>query len=326
MKTENLDSVIKTAVLNSKIRIYHSQNHLTKSGVILLIAGSILLGIGMGTLGYFVSGIYYLLFVYPIALGFVSAMAYIKLIQLSKVRHGLMTTFLGLITGLLVGISFFYVPYILDRNDYVSELQKKYQVSKASASVGLDNYVFDETDSRGFLGYMKLRARAGDDYTQTTVINSVPVHSFGFTIKSTWAWLYWLVEMVLILFPVALVGSSARNYEINTRNNEWYDNSSRQIGAVSIHDKDHLLALLKENDLKGISELVVSDVSLSHPMIELYRKYNKIKKSDVLLTVKETYRNNRGKIKSRVIGQWEVPYPDYEPFAEIVQPKFDAVS
>jgi hypothetical protein len=300
---------------------YSAQNRVPVLGLIVLVIGSILLGIGIGALAYFISNFIYLIFVFPVVVGFIAAIAFHRLMQFVKVRHSLIGALFGLITGICVAGSFYGVPYLVIRNNFVNDAQKKYQVNAETASMGFDKLLTRETGSGGFLGYMKLRAREGDSYTNYLVVNSMPINVFSFTIKSTWAWIYWLVEVLFISFPIVWLGFDVGKRAFNQSANDWYNVFPKQIGAVSLESKEKLLSLLQTSDLHGISELMLPEEELSHPMLEIYEQRSQNKKGDVLLSVKQTFRNKNSKIKRNIISQWEILPQEYGRFLDDVSRK-----
>jgi hypothetical protein len=300
---------------------YQPQNHIPISGLILLAVGSVVLGVVVGALGYFISGIYYFLFIFPLALGIATAWVFSKLTQVAKVRYSIMTCFFGLTMGLLVAFAFYDVPYLYERYDFINYAQKRYQVSERGASISLDNYLIEDTGSKGLLGYMKLRAKEGDDYTNYLVFNSVPINEFMITMNSTWSWIYWMIESLFISIPAAWIGYEIGKRPFNKSTNEWYSSSHKQIGAVSLGDKNNLLAYLIENNPHGVGDLIVSEEELTHPMIEIFRRKSEKKKGDILISIQQTHQTDKLKIKTEVLSQWEIPQQEYELIEEIVNNK-----
>jgi hypothetical protein len=286
--------------------------------MILLIIGSALLGIAIGILAYFVSNLIYYIFAFSLVAGGATMISYYKLLQFAKVRHSIIAAIMGLITGLSVALAYYTTPYWTLRNEFITNAQKNYQVSAERASAAFDKILVEETGTGGFIGYMKLRAKEGDQFTNYVVENGMPIHEFSFTLKSTWAWIYWLLETAFFSIPTAWIGYDVGKRAFSESANDWYNPLPKQICAVSLKSKDKLLALLKGNNLQEASDLAIAEEKASHPMVEIYEQRGDNKKGDILLSVKETYRDNKGKIKRNVIGQWEVIEPKYISFVNAV--------
>lgn len=290
-------------------------------GVIILIIGSVILGIGIGIAAHFVSTLIYFFFVFSLFVGLLSMIPFSKLLLFAKVHHPLVTTLMGLITGLLIAIAFYATPYFILRQDFIRDAKQNYQVSTARASAAFDQILVDETNSSGLWGYMKFRAKEGDQFTNYWVINGVPIHESILTMRSIWAWLYWLIETLLFALPVAWIGFDIGKLAFSESANDWYNAPIKQIFAVPLENKELLLTLLRDGNLQEISEMAVSEEKISHPMLEVYTQRSGNKKGDILLSIKQTYLDRQEKIKRNVVGQWEVSEPNYLPFVNTVKHK-----
>lgn len=297
---------------------YLAQNRIPIFGIILLLIGSVFLGIAIGVLAYLVSNLIYYIFAFSLVVGGATMIAYYKLLQFAKVRHSIIAALLGLITGLLVASTYYATPYLILRNEFITNAQQNYQVSAERASAAFDNIFVKETGTGGFIGYMKLRAKEGDQITNYVVENGMPIHEFSFTLKSTWAWVYWLLETVFFSIPTAWIGYDVGKRAFNESANDWYNPLPKQICAVPLESKDNILSLLKDNSLQEISELAVPEEKIAHPMLEIYEQRSSNKKGDILLSVKQTYRNAKDEIKRNAIAQWEVSEPKYTSFVNAV--------
>lgn len=288
---------------------YLASNRVPILGTILLVAGSVVLGIVIGALAYFISNLVYLLFVYPLVVGVVTMGAYYKLLQFAKVRHSILAGLIGLATGLLVALAFYATPYWILRNEFISRAQHDYQASQERASSAFDRILVEETGTGGFAGYMRLRAREGEQFTQYVVSNGMPIHEFNFTLQSTWAWLYWMFEVAFFSIPTAWIGYDAGRRAFSESANDWYDPLPKQLCAIPLESKDKLLRLLNGNSVQGIGDLACAEERLAHPMLEIYEQRSNNKKGDVLIAVKQTRRVSTKTVKRRTVGQWELTEP-----------------
>ena len=297
---------------------YIPKNHLPLAGIILLLVASILSGLVIGALAYFISQFIYFIVVFPLVIGAMGMIVYYRLILFAGVRQTLLLTLFGLSMGLCIAFAFYEAPYFILRNDFITNVQKEYQVDFQDASAGFDKVLIGETGSSGLLGYMKLRAREGDTYTNYFIINSMPLKGFSFTLKSTWAWIYWSIEVILFSISGALMGFQWGKKEYNFSANDWYDHMvPKQFGAASIENKAKLFAGLNGNNLDEINQLLVSEDELSHPMLELYRQHSRNKKGDILVRIKQTTRINPTKVKRITLNQWEVPPHEFEQIRQV---------
>lgn len=297
---------------------YLAPNRIPSFGIILLIIGSVILGIAIGVLAYFVSNLIYYIFAFSLVVGGATMIAYYKLLQFAKVRHSIIAALMGLIIGLLVALTYYATPYWILRNEFITNAQQNYHASAEKASAAFDKILIEETGTGGFVGYMKLRAKEGDHFTNYVVENGMPILEFSFTLKSTWAWLYWLLETVFFSIPTAWIGYDVGKRAFSESANDWYNPLPKQICAIPSENKEKILTLLKGNSLQEISELAIAEEKITHPMIEIYVQRSNNKKGDILLSVKQTYRDHKEKIKRNVIAQWEVSEPKCTSFVNAV--------
>lgn len=303
---------------------YTPKNNLPVKGIFLLVPGSIILGLVLGVAAYFITRFIYLVVIIPLAIGFVGLVLYDKLLKFVKVRHIALTTLMGLMIGITTAITYYATPYFVERNNFIAEVQEMYGVSASDASHGFNEVLISETGSSGLLGYMKLRANVGDQYTNYIIINSVPIEMFRFTFRSAQAWIYWGLEMLLIALPIAWAGYNRSKNFFNLSANDWYLPLPDQIGSIPIENKAELNSFLLENRLQDVSELMVAEGDLQHPTLEIYEQYSKNRKGDRLLIVEETTRESPTKVSRTTIARWEIPQEEYSPFIEAVNRKLNA--
>jgi hypothetical protein len=301
---------------------YSCQNHLTTKGLILLAISSIPLGLLCGVVAYIISNFIYYIVVFPLVIGGATMFVYSKLLQITKIRHSIISGFFGIVTGLSVAVAFFGTPYFALRSKIIANYQEEYHLAARSASTSFDSGLIQETGSSGFIGYMKLRASEGDNYSNYLIVNSMPIQLFSFSLKSTGAWLYWLLEIILFTGPVAWLGYGVGKRLFNKSANDWYNLYASQIGSVRLEDKDRLFAYLQTNDFSGISHLIVAEWEIKHPVLEIYKQRSNNKKGDILLSVKQTYRNNQSSVKRTLLNQWEIPQIEFTSIEKLLDDKF----
>ena len=298
---------------------YSALNHLPISGMIVLIAGSVITGLALGALAYFISNLFYLVVIFPVLVGFAGAILYQSVAFFSKVRHTWLPALIGCATGVLIAAAFYMTPYLRVRHDYVAAFQAEYGTDALTASEAFDTVLTYETGSSGFWGFMKFRAAEGDQYTNYLVVNSLPVSEFSFTLQSTWAWLYWMLEVILFALPLTWIGVEAGKGDFNLSANDWYAPLAKQIGSVSLENKEELLARLHASELLAVSELLQPEGEIPHPALEIYEQRSKNKGGDILLSVKQTARVSSSKVSRKTVGKWEISPAEYAPFAEAVK-------
>jgi hypothetical protein len=188
----------------------------------------------------------------------------------------------------------------------MAEVQRSYSVEPAAAGRAFDQQLVKETGMAGFAGYMLLRAREGESYTSYILDGGIPIHEFRYTLKSTGAWIYWLIEALIIIILPAWLGFDVGQRPFSLGATNWYEPSPQLIGTVSLDNKEQFLRLLSSGALQEAGELIAPEGQMKHPTIEVMEQYTEPKSSHILLSVKQTQRASPGSIKRTILRQWEL--------------------
>ncbi len=265
------------------------------------------MGVLLGALAHFVSTFMYFFVLFSLGIAVVSVVGYLKLVEFAKVRQPVLCAIFGAIMGMLIVVAYHYVPYAVARREFVAAAQKAYQVDAAGASRGFDALLRQETGAEGFVGYMILRAREGEEYVFFVVHNGMVIDESRLTLKSPWIWLYWLLEAVIITVPTAWIGHAAGGLPFSESSNDWYASPESLIGTVDLARKEEFLLRLRMGDLHGAGELILYEGEIVHPTLELRTKQTTGRaKREVLLTITQTHRPGRGYIQRNTLSQWEI--------------------
>ena len=308
------------------MKAYTAHNRLPLAGTTLLVTGSIALGVTLGAMAYLISNFLYLIVAFSLIIGVAIGLVFYRLLQFTKVRHSLISAIAGFVTGLLVTLTYYGTPYLVVRHNFIVEAQDQYLVDAETASIGFNSILINDTGSSGFFGFMKLRAIEGDQYSSTMIINSMPIGEFNFTLKSSWAWLYWLLEFLLFSIPATWIGFDVGKRDFNESANDWYEELPKQIGSVPLERKEELSGLLYAKDLHRLIGLVCSEDELTHPVLEIYKQVSKNKKGDILLSIKQTTRVDHSKIKTNILSRWEIPQEEFALLMEGLESKLNIYS
>ena len=295
---------------------YSPQNNIPILGLTLLVIGSLILGLAGGAVAYLISNFLYLILIFPIVFGGLITFAYRRLVDFAKIRHSLITSFIGFGVGILIAFSFYGTPYLAVRQQFISDAQEQYNIEAQTASNGFDRILMEETGTDGFWGFMKLRAMEGDNYSTYLIYSNLPIVDFNFTLKSNLAWIYWSLETILFGLPIALMGFNFGKGDFSKTVQDWYSPYSKQIASATLDRKEELLSLLKTGNLMGTVNFLLAEDELSHPKLEIHEQRTENNKGDILLSVVQTIRESSKIVKRNVIAQWEISQQEYLPFID----------
>lgn len=287
--------------------------HPNPARVLMLFASALFVGFGFGIVAYFVSGFIYLILVYPVIVSFAGLLIFARLITYVRVNLPRFLLIAGLLFGLATVAAYFYTPYYLWRNREIRLTEEQYQVDTARAAYALDRYLQDEGGLPGIFGFLSMRARAGEGFSNYLIVNSVTVRLLDFTLKDTAAWIYWLVEAGLMIAPLAYFSRNLKLGPFNRSANALYNSPPKQIGTVPIDCLPEFVGALNRGDVVAAAAFIHREDSLDHPILEIYEHHSNGKPgTDHLLSLKSTRRVSDRKVKRQEVGDWELSQAEYD--------------
>jgi hypothetical protein len=291
------------------MKMYSSRNYFPFGGTLLLVLTSIVTCSIIGSLAYVISNFVYLLIVYPLAVGIITSLIYNKLLLKFRVRNAIVTGFLGIIIGLLIGIVYYGIPYLKIRQDFITDAMTEYHVTAIEAENELNRLLVEKTGSGGFVGYMKIYINEGNEYTHYFVVNQIPIETFNFNLRSTSFLLYIFLELILYTVPSVWTGLSIGKRPFNHSARDWYKLPT-QIATVSLVNKENIMNAFRVNALQDLCAMMSIEES-PHPTIEIYEQKSDNQHSDVLLTMKQTKRVDAKTVKRTTLCQYEISRDEY---------------
>ena len=190
-------------------------------GLPILIVALLVGAIALGWLASFIGQWFYLVFFFPIGLGFGLVLVGVAVAGLAKMRNIALGALLGLIAGVLTMVTMHFFDYW-----------------RTTAGV-------PGAASVTFLQYMDRQA------TEGVVIGS---RGGGFNLGYVGSWVYWIVEM-LIVAGISLLGmaGSAMN-PFCVKCDRWKD--ERKLGTVDHDNPDLIKGYFTEGDLESLREFI----------------------------------------------------------------------
>lgn len=297
------------------MRAYTKETNLSVRGVVVLTLGSLSLAVIAGTLAYLLSQFVYVPLLSPLAVGVATGFAYIRLQSISRVQHIVFTAALGMTVGLLLAASFTAAPYAIERVQLVKNAEQD-GVDAQAASRQLDEYLLDETGSSGFLGYMKLRAMQGESYSLYFGLNGAVTRAGEYTVRSSGAWISWVLEALALALPVALISIFDRSHARFSASAQGFYGVLSNVGSLPAECDTELHNLLGSGDVRGIAELIRPDGELTHPMIDVSERPIQNASGYTLLVFRRTRRVGSGEVKRDLIGEWELEPTEAADFSD----------
>lgn len=187
---------------------YSSDGGFTITGMMLTMTVGALVALVVGLLAGVIGQFFYMVLIFPLAIGGAVAGAQVAVIGRSKVRNPLVCGFAGLIGGVIAVATMHYVDYVVFQQDMV-EAHIKYEASKQALSELEDNehrdafaYALAEYDADpvlaearevgSFIAYIDWAARQGVELSSSSGTRSASNLGYAGT------YVYWTFEALVI--------------------------------------------------------------------------------------------------------------------------------
>jgi hypothetical protein len=205
---------------------------------------------------------FYLIVLFPIFAGFIVSFALSQGITAGKIRNAGVAMLLGAICGLAtMGVYHFLNYQIGFKNDI------KNAISQGGSSVtdqveqgAEDLFLTQEVKQTGFMGFLTYQAKQGITITRSSSRN-------GLTLTDGWAWGYFGIEVLIVIFIAGMIASSTAGEPFDERSNAWYGNAVHVLSAPFEHAQT-IQNALKNGSFEEAGRLMTRD-TIAAPKLDL---------------------------------------------------------
>jgi len=253
---------------------------------ILVVLGSSLVGI----ISSIFSHLIYIVFIFPLAMGFSGGNVITGAIQMAKIRKSSQVIFLSLLAAITIYGTYHYGRYValqlqtsLELFPGLSQATEDKHLSAAKAFV--DYALEKETGYSGFVGYMLFKANQGVSIGRSYSSNRS-------NLGPILTWFYWLLEFGIILWVTISMGRKRINLPVCSFCGNRLD-KEKHLGGTTSTNESFLLNLIRQKDFIELGKLMEENASL--PSLEIYiRGCEVCHKSSSHLVVRRAFQGRRG--------------------------------
>jgi len=256
-------------------------------------------GILIGVITSIVSNLIYLVFLFPIVIGFLGAMSINRTVNKAKIWKTSQGILRGVFMALVIYGAYHYSNYLTFRLQMI--LLMNTEISEATgesstevANIFTDYALKEETGYSGFIGYMMFTAARGlsiGKMFRASDVNIGPVLT----------WLYWLVEFGVIAWITSGAGKIASREPFCEHCNTWYG-KEKHIGGVSIQISTQVVQLIDKRDFSELGKILQKDAEL--PSLEVYvRSCETCQTSDAFLALNKISFGQNGNIQHQSVSK-----------------------
>jgi len=201
---------------------YEADGGISLTGLPVLVLALGCGAVALGWLASFIGQWFYLVFFFPLGLGFGLVFIGVAVSGVAKMRNLGVGALLGLLAGVLTMVSMHYF-------DYLRSLQG----------------VPGGGDSLSFLQYLDQQA------TQGVVLGQ---RGGGFNLGYTGSWIYWVVEMLIVagISLLGMVGSAMTPFCVKC--DRWKE--EKKLGTLDHDNPDLIKGFFTEGDLESLRPFV----------------------------------------------------------------------
>jgi len=194
---------------------FQSDDGFSIKGLINLLISVALASLALGFAANWVAQFFYLIILFPLAMGFVLIVVGGLMVDLYKIRNRMICMLAGILGGLLTFSSMHYFEYLTFRSEMDKDASWPFVVTMSKLSLEELNEQLDEPMPRkelqeirrvvkayeGFPAYLNFAAEKGVEIGRM---------SSSFNLGFIGTWIYWLLEMGLIsIFVGSILRDSA---------------------------------------------------------------------------------------------------------------------
>jgi hypothetical protein len=274
------------------MRKYKPSNKVSLSGLIVAWIGIVIAGFVGGGLSFLATQAnLYIIFIMPVLLGLIGALAAAIIIGVAKVRN----PFIALCFGILIGAAIIFIDHFADyyitfRDSVRTEFLDFFPDATQADIDELTNlFLEDETGSSGFLGFLKLTAEEG-------LVSSPPgsaianIRPFA---QGIGVWIYWGVELAVVAGFAAFTAVRYAKKPFDESTDRWF-RVGKWIGSVDRSSQQSFKQKLREGDFAGAGQLIVRD-TIPFPRLDIMVSPDEAMPiGDTLLYVESCWHVNNG--------------------------------
>jgi hypothetical protein len=248
------------------MRVYKPSNKVSATGLIVLAIGVLVTGIIGGGLSFFATQAnLYIIFIMPVLLGLIAALAAAIIIGIGKVRNPFVALCFGILAGgAIIFADHFADYYITFRNSVRDEFLDIFSDATQADIDELTNlFLEDETGSAGFLGFLRLAANEGlfSSAPGSDVTNTRPFA------QGIGVWIYWGVEFAVVAGFAAFSAVRYAKKPFDESANRWFS-VGKWLGSVDWGSHRSFKQKLREGDFAGAGQMVVKE-TIPFPRLDI---------------------------------------------------------
>jgi hypothetical protein len=267
-------------------------------GLLLLAAAVLVGGAVIGVAVSFLSNFVYLILVFPMGMGLAGGALLAAAVRAGKVRSPVAAMVAGVLLALVIYGSLWTTDYLqLRTNEVDSFLAETPTVERAKVEQLFDQFLITETGQSGFLGYVLLQDQAGVSIGR---VGSADNNSFN--LGSTFSWVYWALELALILWFCITNGRKPAYEPFCEDCNTWFAKPNL-AGTLGVSRQKEALGLIESSNFLKLGEEMQQNPAVPNLGFYLAICPQTCANSEAFFAVRLQKRDSRGNVTTKDIAR-----------------------
>jgi hypothetical protein len=258
----------------------------------------------VGNITHFISQLFYLVFIFPIGMGFLGGLCIFLAINSSKVRNPVIAAVFGIITGLSIYSTTNYLDYQSFKNGTISEIKKDPDLKNSNPELAVNKILQSEVGSDGFIGFIKYEAKQGVSIGRIGRSES--------NLGETGTWIYWFIELAIVTSITTGLAISSASQPFSEESDDWYDEEVR-IGNVNSSLVARFLILIENDSFREAGQLIDNTelIDQSNDLIIKRQIVSDNPNADIFITIEKATIDKDGKLDTEKLSSGMISVADY---------------
>lgn len=264
--------------------------------IIKFIAVTIMAVLGGSLIGIVVSvfsNLIYIVFLFPLGMGFAGGKMLTDAIRMAKIRKTSQLIFMSLLIAITIYGTYHYGKYVGLQVQMSFRMFPGFSTAMEDKNLKFAKAVVDyalkkETGYSGFIGYMLLKANEGISigrFYSSRHVNLGPILT----------WSYWILEFGIVLWVIISMGKKPISMPFCEFCGNWYG-KEKHLGGTAPANEVFLLDLLKQKDFVELGKLIEKNAEL--PSLEIYFHGCEVcNKGQSRLIVRHAFQSSKGMLQ-----------------------------
>jgi len=278
---------------------YRASGEFPISGALKGLVICVLVGIVVGGLAHLLGRYFYLLILFPIAMGFAGMMALTYSINTGKIRN----ISIAILLGLICSVSLYGSMHVFDYLQFKSEIKASITAEDPELTANeegiqaiIDGWLETEVGDTGFMGYMKFSAKQG--------VSIGKVGRDGGNIGKVGTYVYWLIEF-LIIAGFILSGSTSASEPFCSPCDTWYE--KMELIPTTVESVEEITSAVDRHDFGTAAQKLDPTDQAPCAMIEYHRCPN-CQNSDAVMKIQGISIDKKGNKKVKDLYESVIPF------------------